>query len=158
MSKKITSMTVTEQVDSNGEVVTRSMTNTFKIPQEEDYVKLYLKHVHYLCNLPNGLDAVIYELLSKMNYENDIVLNAGIKKKIAKNIGKELNTVNQYISKLVHYGVLIRIDTGVYKLNPMFYGKGSWKNILELRESLEMNIQYSDSGVVITHKYGGKNG
>ena len=58
-----------------------------------------------------------------------------------------------YITKLVKKDILIRIDTGVYILNPIFYGKGKWKDILNLREKLEIQIIYEENQYKIIHKY-----
>jgi hypothetical protein len=51
----------------------------------------------------------------------------------------------------VDHSILIREDTGIYYLNPEFYGRGSWKDIVKLRKNLEININYSEDGIKITH-------
>ena len=136
-----------------GEIEEKETIRTIKIPREEDYVKVYIKHINYLNNLPQGLDDIIYALLKKVNYENQIIINSAVKRQIADELGKKFNTINQYISKLVKYDILIRIDTGIYYLNPIFYGKGSWKEILELRKKLEIMVEYKDGEYTIKHKY-----
>ena len=136
-----------------GEISEQETKRVIKIPREEDYVKIYIKHINYLNNLPNGLDEIIYALLKKINYQNQIVINSAIKRQIANELGKTFNTVNQYITKLVKNDILIRVDTGIYYLNPIFYGKGSWKEILELRKELEISIEYKENQYTIKHKY-----
>lgn len=136
-----------------GEISEQETKRVIKIPREEDYVKIYIKHINYLNNLPNGLDEIIYALLKKINYQNQIVINSAIKRQIANELGKTFNTINQYITKLVKNDILIRVDTGIYYLNPIFYGKGSWKEILELRKELEISIEYKENQYTIKHKY-----
>jgi predicted transcriptional regulator len=87
-----------------------------------------------------------------MSYGNKIIINSYIKRDIAVRLGKTFNTVNQYITKLSESKILIREGRGVYYLNPLFYGKGKWKDILELREKLEVKISYEDGIYKITHK------
>lgn len=118
---------------------------------EDDYIKIYIKHINYLANLPSGLEGLIYELLKNMNYGNKIVINSFIKEDIARNIGKTFNTINQYITKLVESKILIREARGVYYLNPLFYGKGKWKDIADLREKLMVSVIYEDGKYTINH-------
>jgi len=152
--KKIQYIEERKKIDNfTGETKEEQITRTIKIPQEEDYIKIYIKHINYLNQLPEGLDNVIYCLLQRINYNNQIVINSAIKRQIAKELGKKFNTINQYITKLVKSDILIRIDTGIYILNPIFYGKGKWKDILDLREKLEINITYEDGKYTISHKY-----
>jgi hypothetical protein len=141
------------QDNQTGEVIEKKTNRTVNIPKEEDYVKIYIKHINYLNNLPNGLDSIIYALLKRINYQNQIVINSAIKRQIAEELNKKFNTINQSITKLVKYNILIRIDTGIYLLNPIFYGKGSWREILDLREKLEINVSYQEDEYTITHKY-----
>ena len=139
--------------DKNGEVKEYKQTRTVKIPKEEPYIKLYIRHINYLNNLPKGMDNITYEVIKRTNYENEIIINSEIKRRIAKKLGKTFNTINQYITKLVQHDILIRTGKGVYILNPLFYGKGKWKDILELREKLEISITYEEEKYTITHKY-----
>jgi hypothetical protein len=149
--KKLTSITTKITEDADGNRLLTESEETIKLKTEEDYIKIYIKHINYLNNLPSGLDPLIYSLLPYMNYGNQIVINSAIKKKIAEQLGKKFNTINQYVSKLVDHSILIREDTGIYYLNPEFYGRGSWKDIVKLRKNLEININYSEDGIKITH-------
>lgn len=134
-----------------GEVEEKKVKKSYTIKKEDNYIKLYIKHINYLNNLPGGLDPLIYELVLKTNYGNQIVINSAIKREIATKIGKDFKTINQYITKLVKLDILIRVDTGVYYLNPEFYGKGNWEDILELRQTLELSVTYENDKYTIIH-------
>lgn len=154
MAKKYQYQETIEIQDSiTGEIKEMKKFSKIQIPTEENYIKIYIQHINYLNNLPQGLDPLIYELMKYMSYGNQIVINSAIKREIAEVLGKSFNTINQYLTKLVHYDVLIRKDTGVYYLNPLLYGKGDWKQIMELREELELTIQYAEKDYRITHKF-----
>lgn len=151
--KTITHLETRETIDQDGEIKTIENTKTIKIKQEEDYIKLYIKHINYLNDLPLGLESLIYQILKYVTFGNQIIINSSIKRKIAENLDKKFNTVNQYITKLVNLEILIREDRGVYYLNPLLYGKGKWEDILKLREKLEINIEYKEDSYTITHKH-----
>ena len=151
--KKIMYESTNIVTDKDGEVKEVKEVKEVRLSREENYIKLYIKHINYLNNLPSGLDNVVYEIVKRTNYENEIVVNSEIKRRIAKKLNKSFNTINQYITKLVKFDILIRTGTSVYVLNPIFYGKGSWKDILDLREKLEINIVYEEGKYTITHKY-----
>ena len=152
MARRIKNQTITNFVDENGEVHQKESFQSYSIAGEDDYIKIYIKHINYLSNLPSGLEGLIYELIKCMSYGNKIVINSYIKRDIATRLGKSFNTVNQYITKLSESKILIREGRGVYYLNPAFYGKGKWKDILELREKLEVKVSYEDGVYKISHK------
>lgn len=144
MARKIRNQFVSSYVDENGEVHQKEVFQSYSLGVEDDYIKIYIKHLSFLSNLPSGLEGLIYELIKSVNYGNRIVINSHIKREMAVNIGKSFNTVNQYISKLVDNKVLIREGRGVYYLNPLFYGKGRWKDIVALREKLQIKLTYEE--------------
>ena len=151
--ERITYLQEISRRDENGEIKEQQLEKTIYLRKEDDYIKIYLQHINYLNNLPEGLDNIIYQLLKRINYQNQIIINSAIKRQIAEELGKKFNTINQYISKLVRYGILIRIDTGIYYMNPVLFGKGSWKDILELRKKLEITIEYKEGEYTIKHKF-----
>jgi len=124
-----------------------------KMASDGDYIKIYLKHINYLNDLPLGLNPIIYELFHYMNWNNQLVINSSIKRQVSEKLGMKFNTVNQNISKLVKLDVLLRVDKGIYIFNPEFYGKGNWNEIIRLREDLEIQVSYNENEYTITHKY-----
>jgi hypothetical protein len=124
------------------------------LPREPDFIKLYLRDVMYLQDLPAGLSSVMYQLLTYMDYENLIPVNAGNKRIIAKRTGQAFNTVNNAISKLVKGRMLYRIDTGIYRVNPYLFGKGQWNGIHKIR----MEISYGLEGRTIKSVIEDENG
>lgn len=102
--------------------------------KEPDYVKLYLQDIVALNNLPKGLDRVINCLLKTMSYDNMIILNSFIKKKMTDELGyKSVQVLNNNINKLVNAEILYRQGTGTYQVNAKYFGRGNWKDIQEIR-------------------------
>lgn len=112
------------------------------LPKEPDFVKLYLEDVARLNNVPSWADSILYQLLRLMNYRNEIVLNATVKKRIGDELEVSMKTINNALGLLVKKQILFRDGVGVYVGNPMLFGKGEWKDIRELR----LQVQYSSKG------------
>ena len=141
--------------NTTGEVEEKEISITYELPREEDYVKVYLRHISAIHNLPKHTHPVIYELLKYVDYENQIILNSSVKQIIAEKMGVKKKTIDDYIQKFVREKILLRrkrngkIMRGIYVLNPAFFGKGNWKNILELRKKLGITITYEEGKYII---------
>lgn len=121
--------------------------------KEPDYVKMYLKDITALKDLPKGLDKVIYELLKIMHYNNVIVLNAYLKREIANSLGyKSVQVLSNYLGKLVNAGILFKLGTGTYEMNAQYFGRGKWENIKEIRSQQVYTAKGKDIKVEITHE------
>ena len=150
IKKKINAITEREEI-IDGEVTKKEVIKTYTLDKEEDYIKVYIKHIMYLNNLPQGLHPLIYQLVKYVTYGNQIVLTAGIKRKIASDMGMSVHTINAYISSLVKKDILIRVDRAMYILNPVIFGKGNWSEIVKLREALEIHVVYDEQGIHFVH-------
>ena len=115
------------------------------LPSEPDYIKLYLADIGMLNGLPGAANPVLNELLKLMDYKNRIILNASIKREIAKDLDISVKTIDNALGLLLKQNVLIRKDIGLFLGNPHLFGKGEWKNIRELR----LTIHYTEKGRVI---------
>jgi hypothetical protein len=109
------------------------------VPKEPDYVKLYLENITKLNDVQGWTDPVLHELLKLMNYRNEIVLNAAVKKRMAVEIKISTRTIDNALSMLVKKSINFREDTGLYKGNPFLFGKGEWRDIRELRMTVIFN-------------------
>ena len=103
------------------------------VQREPDYVKLYLESITKLNDVQGWTDPILHELLRLMNYGNEIVLNAAVKKRMALGLEISTRTIDNALSMLVKKNIIFRVDTGLYKGNPFLFGKGEWRDIRELR-------------------------
>ncbi|MBR8840797.1 MAG: replication/maintenance protein RepL [Stigonema ocellatum SAG 48.90 = DSM 106950] len=103
------------------------------VQREPDYVKLYLESITKLNDVQGWTDPILHELLRLMNYGNEIVLNAAVKKRMALGLKISTRTIDNALSMLVKKNIIFRVDTGLYKGNPFLFGKGEWRDIRELR-------------------------
>lgn len=141
--KKITRETLTHTIDHHsGEVLGERRTQESMIEREPDYIKLYIQDLLSISGLSKSNNAVLLALLRQMNYNNQMVLIASVKRAIALELGIQLVTVNKAIEAFQREGILIRQDRGVYIANPYLFGRGKWEDIRQIR----LTVQYSATG------------
>jgi hypothetical protein len=128
LTRKVVSV---EEIYEDGKL-TRHRQNS-QVPKEPYFVKLYLKDLAHLRELPAWVSGVLYELLQRMDYNNEIILNSTIKKRIADELSLVLGTIDNALVKFVQRDILFRQDKGVYLANPYLFGKGLWEDIEEIR-------------------------
>ena len=161
--KEINKKNIVQQVeetiiDEHGEVKSNVRSTVVSIGAEPDYVKLYLQDILYLKNLQTNQSALLYELLTYLNYNNEIMLNSVAKQRIADKLGTTRQVVDNNLGKYVKANILERIGRGTFRANPYLFGKGSWKDISELRsKNIHLAINYNPNGsrdvkVEITNK------
>ena len=137
----------TEQVDhETGEIRESTTTKTIKIPSEPPFVKLYLADMCKMYDIPKIGNNVLNELLKLTNYNNEIILNSTIKKRIEKSLILKRGILDNNLNKLKKANILKSEERGVYQLNPNLFGKGSWHDINKLRVIWD----YSEKGRKVT--------
>lgn len=129
------------------------------IEKEPDYVKLYLKDILYLSDLPRNNYRILLYLLNHATYANDgqmqILLPVGLKKMMMEELNiPSLQVVNNVIANLNKEGIIYRVATSVYRLNPYLFGRGEWKDIKKIRLTVEYNLTGRTAKAVI--QKGGK--
>lgn len=141
MPKKTTNTVLYQetQIDNTTGEVTAQYTMQ-RVQVEPDYVKLYLDTVLTFNSLPITLNPILNELLKRMTYADDeqtIAINKAIKEKIAAKCGITTKRVQQVISQLTKKGVFVQIARGYYRVNPYVFGRGSWRDIQNIRATFD---------------------
>ncbi|QWG31189.1 MULTISPECIES: replication/maintenance protein RepL [Bacillus cereus group] len=152
--KKVSKVTKSKIVDINtGEIQEEEEIIDAYVDKEPDYVKIYLRDIVALNDLPKGLDRVINVLLRTMSYDNMIILNSFIKKKMTEELGyKTVQVLNNNINKLVNAEILFRHGTGTYQVNARYFGRGHWHDIQEIRLQQVYSAKGRDFKTEITYK------
>lgn len=155
--KKVSKVTKIKIIDVNtGEIQEEEEIIDAYVDKEPDYVKLYLKDIIALNDLPKGLDKVINVLLKTMSYDNMIILNSFIKKQMTEELGyKTVQVLNNNINKLVNAEILFRKGTGTYQVNARYFGRGHWHDIQEIRLEQIYSSKGRDFKTEITYKSDG---
>lgn len=136
--------TVDETVtDEDGVVLKSSHTEVSFRMSEPAFVKLYLRDIAKLNELPNSGSGVMYELVYRIGYDNRVTLNASVKKQIATKLGfKSYRQVDNAIQVLKKKGIFTAPEPGILMANPDMFGKGKWEDINQLRTT----ITYTEEG------------
>lgn len=146
--------------EETGEITEKRETQAMRFSEEPPYVKLYLKDIMYLSDLPTNYSNVVYQLARRATYASEeqgmvVSLTPYTKKQITKTINIKITTLDNILTKLVKGKILYRLGLGTYLLNPYLLGKGNWADV----SSIRLKIDYSDIegktfGAVIKYKNG----
>lgn len=138
--------------DRTGELHQEERIIKRRLPKEPDFIKLYLDDVMMLSDIPKQKSDILYLLLRKMNYDNEITIIGSIKKQISDELDCSLGTIDKALHLLVEKKVLIRKDRGLYIANPRLFGRGRWEDIEELRLSIEYKRDGKKIGAIVEKK------
>jgi len=146
---KVTLQENIKSVDfQTGEVTHEVTRETFKVENEPPFVKLYLDDIALLYNLPKGCSGILYALVKRMNYEGEITISAGVRRRIAKELNVSAGSIANALTKYIKSGVMTKADVGIYIVNPSLFAKGFWGDILKRRSNfIEMTRTYTNSGI-----------
>lgn len=153
---KINQMTEETIIDQDGTVQAQVKTQVFNIESEPPYVKMYLDTLLYLKDLPKAHNPVLMAILKLLPWANSehqyFAINAALKRQMAAELGCSESRINNAITDFVKGDLLIRIDTGLYAINPHLFGKGEWKDIKRLRMQITFDAQGKSIKSVIERK------
>jgi hypothetical protein len=131
----------------NGSVVEEYKDMRYRIPSEEDYIKLYVKTISVLHDVEGAAVKTLNEMLKLVDYKNRITLAPVIKDEIAAAAGLKKNTVEHHIIFLCRKKLLIKLSTNMYTINTYVFGRGKWADIIEHRKSLPLVLDFRNDEV-----------
>ena len=118
------------------EVSTRSV----RFEDEPEYIKLYLKTIGAFTDIRGTSSRLFYELVKRMEYANDeqrVYLNAMLRKDLQSAMGVRKSAFDKALRELRDRGIIRRLGPNTYAMNPLFVGKGKWKDIKRLRATFD---------------------
>lgn len=133
-----------EVVDlDTGEVIhSHSETEKVMYEKEPDYVKLYLRDIIRLKDLPPASEKLLMLIVKHMGYNNLFQAYKPIKLMICKQLNISINTLNNQINYLRKAGILVPMaeyGRGLYLVDPDLFARGNWNDIKNLRLIIEYN-------------------
>lgn len=142
--RKLFKESIQTNVDVNtGETVEISTTEMYFNEKEPNYVKMYLEDLSLLAGLNKTEIILLIEMLKSMAYNGLVVNNKYVKEQMCEVLNLKYNTLDKALKTLHKKDILVRKAKGMYHMNPMLFGKGSWKNIKEIRVS----TAYTNKGI-----------
>lgn len=130
-------------INEDGELLQQRKLEVGFKESEPDFIKLYLNDIARINDLPKGDSSLLHELCKRIDYNNQVVLNATIKKQIAAKLGiKNYRQIDNSIQTLKKKGIFSSAGIGVLLANPYLFGRGSWEKIKFIRTT----ITYTNDG------------
>lgn len=117
-----------------------------KMPEEPSYIKFYIDDLSLINKLTAGETKILLYVAASASYQGEALLPLVIKKRIATNAELSVQAVNNAITKFCNKGILKRLDTGLYELNPDLFARGKWREIRERRRAFYTKITYQPNG------------
>lgn len=124
--------------NDTGDVQGMTTTYVSQAKREPFYVKTYIDGIEKLYSMRPYCWPVLIWMLRRMPYASEdqrFEFGLPMRKKAASELGMSLGRVNHAVTDLVESGAVLRVDRGLYQLNPMIFGRGEWKEIARLRET-----------------------
>lgn len=125
--------------NATGNVQDMTTTYVSQAKREPFYVKTYIDGIEKLYSMRPYCWPVLIWMLRRMPYASEdqrFEFGLPMRKKAASELGMSLGRVNHAVTDLVEAGAVLRVDRGLYQLNPMIFGRGEWKEISRLRDCL----------------------
>lgn len=156
--KTMVNQVITQKVNhSTGEVIESEKEDIVKVPQTPDFVMTFTQDIGFIANISSAASKLLFGILVKIDRANEIILVKETKEIIAEMVGLKTSTVSKLVTELYQAKVLLKKNnnsrSGVYVLNPYFFGKGRWVNINKLRMLVEYDFKNSKKTVGIETEY-----
>lgn len=128
---------------TTGQILSETTTQRFTSSGgEPPFIKLYLDDLILLNDLPSSTSSILWEIVSGLRYDNQIILNSSLKKRICSKLDIKMQTLNNALTKFVKKQILYRLEPGIFLPNPYLFAKGGWPENKQLR----MIIDYKPNG------------
>lgn len=142
MNTKNTFIREVTEITDDGVIVEQKRLEISQFEKEPSYVKLYLQDIGRLSGLNNSEQKLINELVFNMGFNNIVPAYKPVKQMIALKTGMKYNTIDKALKELCVKGILIRKARGFYIMDPNLFGRGSWKDISNIR----LTVVYNENG------------
>lgn len=84
-------------------------------------VRTFLEDVLILHGISKNTALLLFEMMPYLNPDNQLIVNAYLKKELAKKTKMSKGTIDNTLTKLNEVGLIIRLDRGTYGLHSVLY-------------------------------------
>ncbi len=132
----------------SGEIINvrESEKEVFGVSPEPRYVKLYIDDLCLLTAVPSALKNVLLMLLHKLDYDGYVTLSKRYRLSICKELNVTEKTLRNRLNELVSKKLLVNEGINEYLINPNYFARGKWRDVLEQRKNFQLRITYSSKG------------
>ncbi|EJO3888855.1 hypothetical protein NRI63_004702 [Salmonella enterica] len=151
--KRITKFHQQTIVDEDGVAKKTTTKETFQIPAEPPYIKLYIADISAIHGLSKAQNDVLFQLAMLIGWDGIVsVSKTRFEKTIKPRINIEYQSFKNILAKLVEKELFFRSGRGELEANPYIFARGDWPSIYERRKSIELTICYDEYGRKISTK------
>jgi predicted transcriptional regulator len=118
----------------------KQMTNKEKEPE---FVKLYIDRIAAFKSISPADTKVLLVMASMADWDNEVRTPASERIEISKATGLGESTIRASIANLVGAGFIHKRAASLYLLDPSYFSKKSWNDIVKQKLSFEMRAKYS---------------
>ncbi len=122
-----------------GEIKSEETVMRFTLPSEPNYIKFYVDNITDLFKINNVSKNVLMQLLRISNYDNIVNLPGGLRQEIISSMGISYSQLDNSLRDLQRQNLINKKGVGVYIINPLYFGKGSWDNIFQIKLETVIN-------------------
>lgn len=153
MIEKINTNQITTVDVETGEVISqivqeeKQIVSTRKVKNQEEFIMVYLQDLSSFLRIDNAtqikLLALIWRDIAYTNPQNNgnvMAILKDDKERWSKEIGCSVRTIDNCLATLVKKKLLLSESRGKYKLNPLYYFKGS---NTDRRRILNLTVEYN---------------
>lgn len=145
--KIITKSTVTDVDFQTGEIKSESTSETYRLPSEPKFIKLYVDDIGSIIGLSGTQKNILLRMLRKLDFEDGIVtLSARSRKLIAQDLNISEGSFRNALSKMAKTEIIKAIGHNEYEINPHYFAMGSWQEIYNRRLDFSLKVKYSQDG------------
>ena len=151
MKKRVKMITTVN--DLTGEVLDQRSVFASTADPEPPFVKVYhsgMADLTNLCETDMVILTYFFEHCSERHPE--IIINGYVRKLIAEKAQCTTHNIDYCMRKLMDHGLILRIERGVYILNPFKLAKGYWSSISSLRERARVYLDQKPEHASQTEK------
>lgn len=146
-SKKVTKLHRETIVSEEGVEKLRTTRETFILPAEPPYIKLYIADISAIHGLSKAQNEVLFQLATLISWDGIVsVSKTRFEKSIKPRINIEYQSFKNIVAKLVEKDIFIRGGRGELEANPFIFARGDWPSIYERRKKIELTFTYDERG------------
>jgi len=150
-NKRVSKLERHTYMDEDGAVKQDTKVETFSVPAEPPYVKLYITDISMIHGLSKSQNDVLFQLAMLIGWDGLVsVSKTRFEKTIKPRVKIEYQTFKNTIAALVDKGIFYRAGRGELEANPFIFARGDWPSIYERRKTIELKITYDSNGRTVS--------
>lgn len=152
-TKRVTKLHQQTIVDEDGVAKKTTTRETFQLPAEPPYIKLYIADISAIHGLSKAQNDVLFQLAMLIGWDGIVsVSKSRFEKTIKPRINVEYQSFKNIVARLVEKEIFFRGGRGELEANPYIFARGDWPSIYERRKKVELTITYDETGKRIRAK------